>query len=381
MSSPRQVIVFEPRADGHHPKWAGLVANALQAAGMRVHLAVSAQEAVQPYLVQDCQPEVHPLNAVDGLDELTVASRLVEKTGADEVFWTSLDNFASALLRRAALGAKPTANLRGKISGVYHRPRPLDPSQTGFSNALKRHGFIKLQRGGWWGRMALLDPMVVKAAQRNFPGLCVGLLPDPAEFTQTPDKTMARSTLGVPTGKIALLHFGVFAQRKGLGLLLDALKACPEREQFFLLRAGKVPADGELHTDLVRVHEMAKLGQALSLDVFVDSETEAQLYAATDIVTLPYRAHYGSANLLSAAAAATRPVLASDHHLTGRLVTDNQIGWTFQDGDTADLARTLSRIAETFPKAPHAYDDALQTYAQSCNTTAFSRALSELWQS
>lgn len=378
MINARHILVFEPRTEGHHPKWAGLVASALTGAGMHASLAVGDPDKVRPYLDPDCALAFETLPDISGLDELTAADKLLKQTGANEVFWTSLDNFTSALLRRAALGGKPPIGLRGKISGVYHRPRPLDPSQDSFNNTLKRRGFSKLHSGRWWGRIALLDPLVAQSVPKDFPGLRAGLVPDPADFPALPDRAQARATLGVPEGKIALLHFGVFAERKGLGLLLDALEACPAREKFFLLRAGKVPEPAP--AELKRVHALAEAGQAVSLDEFVDSETEAHLYAAADVVTLPYHAHYGSANLLSAAAAATRPVLASDHHLCGRLVLENHLGWTFKDGDTDDLAKALERIARKQTEARDAFAPKLRAYAATCDHAAFGRAIAALWR-
>ncbi len=378
MVNPRHILVFEPRTEGHHPKWAGLVANALHAAGMHASLAVGDPDKVRPYLGEGCALAFETLPDVKGLDELAAAEKLLKTTGANEVFWTSLDNFTSALLRRAALGGKPPIGLRGKISGVYHRPRPLDPSQEGFNNTLKRRGFTKLHQGRWWGRIALLDPVVAQAAPQDFPGLRVGLVPDPADFPSLPDRAQARAALGVSEGKIALLHFGVYAERKGLALLLDALEACPAKDRFFLLRAGKVPEPAP--DELQRVHALAEAGQALSLDEFVDTGTEARLYVAADIVTLPYLGHYGSANLLSAATAAGRPILASNHHLVGRLVEENNLGWTFKDEDVPDLAKALERIARKTPEAFASVQERLRTYATTCDHAAFGQAITALWQ-
>lgn len=376
MGRERRILVFEPRADGHHPKWAALVSDSLNAIGHQVTLATTSPERVQSHLNDEDGIEIKKIEPVGGVAELDVANTLRKSVEADEVFWTSLDNFASTLLRSATIGKRPPLGLRGKIAGVYHRPRPIDPDQEGFKNAVKRFGFKKLYTENWWSRISVLDPQVAVTAKSLYPNLPIKLTCDPAEFPNLPDKASVRTALNVPNCKIALLHFGVYAKRKGLGLLLEALEQCPSREKFFLLRAGKAPADAP---ESKKIKALVNSGQALSLDYFVDSETEAQLYAACNIVTLPYLSHYGSANLLSAAAAAQRPVLASDHHLLGRQVKDNKLGWSFNDCNASDLANVLEQIASNWDKEKDSFNASLQQYSQRCNYEAFHKNIAELY--
>ncbi|WOO39679.1 glycosyltransferase [Rubellicoccus peritrichatus] len=378
MAKDKRILVFEPRPDGHHPKWAALVSESLTGIGYQVTLATTVPERVQSHLTNEKNIDIRKIDPVNGVAELAVADSLRESLDADEVYWTSLDNFASSLLRSATIGKRPPLGLKGKIAGVYHRPRPIDPDQSGLGTSVKRHGFKKLYEENWWSRINVLDPQVAEIAESLYPNLPIQLICDPAAFPKLPAKSEARAALKVPGDKIALLHFGVYAKRKGLGLLLEALEECPAREKFFLLRAGKAPTDAP---EAEKVKALANTGLALSLDYFVDSETEAKLYAAADIVTLPYLSHYGSANLLSAAAAAQRPVLASDHHLLGRQVKDNKLGWRFNDRNASDLAKVLEQIASEWDKEQDTFKTSLQQYAQRCNYEAFHKSIAQLYAS
>jgi glycosyltransferase involved in cell wall biosynthesis len=96
-------------------------------------------------------------------------------------------------------------------------------------------------------------------------------------------------------------------------------------------------------------------------------------------VLLPYWSHYGSANLLAGAAAAGRPVLASDFHLVGRLTRENLLGWTFRDRDAGDFARALDLLAQTTPAVRAEFAPALAAYAAASTRGVLIRRIQEMF--
>ncbi|HVU39093.1 MAG TPA: glycosyltransferase [Opitutales bacterium] len=376
LPAPRHVLMVETLPEGHHPMWVGLCAQAFAGLGAKISIAAPEpavlRERAGPHL-EKVAAEYLPLPAAaKGAASLTVAGELLTNLGADLCFCATMDNYMSDVLRRAALGMRPPEVLRGKLGGVYHRPRPLDPRQGGLGNAFKRRGFRKLHAGGWWNAVYFLDPEVAKAAPENFPGLHSGLLGCPHEWRELPPRETARQRLGVPNGAIALLHFGLGTKRKGLELTLNALERCEHPEKFFLLRAGKSPADSPT---VARVREMEKAGRARLLDYFVSTADEEMLYSAADVVLLPYLAHYGAANLLPGAAAADKPVLASDYALVGQLVRENRLGWIFRDQDAADLARQLDALAALPSERWDDFKPGLAEFAAANTYAAFIRSV------
>jgi hypothetical protein len=244
---PRQVLIVETRLEGHHPKWVGMSVVAFRGLGAKVTVAAAEPEALRERAaanLEGAEVDFIPLGtAAHGLPSVRAAANLAKAHEADLCFWPTLDNFASALLRRAAFGGRPPESLKGLLAGVYHRPRPLDARERGFGRALKRAGFARLHREGWWNAIFVLDPGVAADVARDFPGLRCALVPDPHEWPALPARDEARRKLDIPRDALVLLHFGTEARRKGLDLTLDALARSRAADKLFLLRAGQSAPD------------------------------------------------------------------------------------------------------------------------------------------
>ena len=107
----------------------------------------------------------------------TVAEALV-RSGAQEVLMGALDEIGSASLRRAAFGWWPPAVLRQRWSGIYHRPRFLAPGASP-NHWLKRIGFARLARHGWFRQVFLLDEFLCKSERSRWPEAPLHFLPTP----------------------------------------------------------------------------------------------------------------------------------------------------------------------------------------------------------
>lgn len=307
-----------------------------------------------------------------GGSKIKAAAHCLDKISADEVFFPSLDDIASKCFRRAASGVMPPPNLKGKISGVYIRPRPLDRTQSGLNNAIKRHGFERLDVSGWFKHIFLLDEYLIKLI--GLDAKKFHFLPDPwgegCEYT----KEQARDKLGLPRHQCIFLFFGTASRRKGLSLLLDAFEKLPGQRDSFLLAAGKI---SDSHHEVSRMDNMAMNHTAKVYNRYVTEEEKNLCFYASDFIILPYISHYGSSGILAQASACLTPVIASDFHLLGKRVKTCGLGLTFRNGDASSLRSILTKAVALY--GDHQYlkevRGHLMQYSTTCRPDAFKAGL------
>lgn len=163
-------------------------------------------------------------------------------------------------------------------------------------------------------------------------------------FPAGPDEAAARRALGVDPAAFLLLFFGQIKPAKGLGLLLDALpRAVAERPEIRALIAGRAWRDDPENY----LRGIRDLGLEERVDFrhgFVDDRQVPALFAAADLVILPYRHVYQSGVLLLAMSRG-RAVLASDLPPMAEVVRDGTDGFLFRHGDSEHLAQRLVELA------------------------------------
>jgi glycosyltransferase involved in cell wall biosynthesis len=384
---PSSILIFEPRGEGHHIPWLGMVAGALRQGGHRVAAALDEEASPQRRRIEDAFPgllgRITCVSALErgrfrGRSPLAAAAECLNQTGADAVLVNNLDEFASAMLRRAALGRLPPRVLRGRMIGIYHRPRPLDPTQRGPGPAWKRAGLRRLARAGWLAGLGILDEFLLNEARPRWPDLNLHWLPDFWRGDGRRDAAESRAALGVPGGAVSFLAFGVGHRRKGIDLVVEAARGMDRAGSmpapWTVLAAGRQP-DPSVAAGL---RALERAGRAVVLDRYVSDLEVSQAFAASDFVLLPYRSHYGSSNVLSLAAAAGRPVIASDHHLIGRRVREHGLGFVFRDRDASDLRAAMERAAAAGAADLEAVRRRALEYARGCSPAAFGAAVRAL---
>ena len=87
-------------------------------------------------------------------------------------------------------------------------------------------------------------------------------------------------------------------------------------------------------------------GRARVINRYVSSDEEKQLFAASDVVLLPYRRHFPISAVLVRAIGAGLPVIASDEQLLGRLVREHHLGILFRSGDARALQHAIESAAQ-----------------------------------
>jgi glycosyltransferase involved in cell wall biosynthesis len=347
------VLVYEPRTEGHHVSYLGFITEDLLAAGYQITLAIDTR--AMPF--QRIREQMAGLlRAVDTLSlsdlfgyrlgsrrSSSVADCLL-KSGADLAFLPNFDEIASGMLRRAAFGIMPDPLLRGRLSGIYFRPRFLDIRRASANLCLKSVGFHRMLRAHWFNRLFLLDPYIFADLRSRIPDAPVFYLPDPYPNHFCANRECARREFGIAAGQCVFLLYGAAYRRKGTSLVVKAMESIPDHVPAVLLCAGELAADPTVSQ---RLANLTSAGKARVIARYVSIEEEKRLFSASDIVLLPYRKHWGSSGVLVRAVAAGHPVIASDEGLLARLVRDHDLGALFRSGHALELRDAIAAMAMT----------------------------------
>jgi glycosyltransferase involved in cell wall biosynthesis len=171
-------------------------------------------------------------------------------------------------------------------------------------------------------------------------------LPDPVPTrpVSEAEQRALRHRLGIEAGRRIVLVFGQLDDRKGIDALLLALSRLPNEVQ----RTWCLLLVGPLH-DSIRdglPTQIAQVGpvQVVQQHTFVQEPDIQPYIAVADLVAVLYRQHIGMSAVLVRAAAAGRPVLASDYGLLGKLVTTKQLGRAVNATDDTAIAEALTQF-------------------------------------
>ena len=305
-----------------------------------------------------------------GGSELKALCEVFMASGADKTFVDSLDGFISSMLRWSTLGINPPSELKGKLGGIYNHPQWFPPEFASFNNWLKKTGFAKLSREGWFSSLLILSEYYVDDLNNKYPDTDFVFLPEPGQRPSI-SQEQARRHFDLPEDAIILLNYGVGHRRKGLHLVTEAFRRI-DSPRLFLFSAGRHNKDLKTRDEAVALE---KQGRAKVIDRYITEEEEAICFRACDFVLAPYLSHYCSSNVLALAVLAGRPVVASDYDLIGRRVRDRKLGVLFRDRSVDDLTEKLREIGQITgdPIAPYTKD--LAAYAEELTVESYRAAL------
>ncbi len=150
------------------------------------------------------------------------------------------------------------------------------------------------------------------------------------------DRDAARARLGIAPDAPVTLLFGNLRPDKGLGDLLAALERVP---RLHLLVGGQ--EQGALALARAQLQSPALAGRVTVREGFLEMREAAQLFAATDTVTLPYMLASQSGVLLLAYGF-HRPVVVYPVGGLVEAVIDGETGWICPTPDVAGLTSALA---------------------------------------
>jgi glycosyltransferase involved in cell wall biosynthesis len=374
------LLLYEPRTEGHHLGWLRFITEDLLSARLQLTLAVD----LRPEKVTKVRDQLGELvSAVTLINAYDAAGRhhgdgnagsvayCLRQSGADRVFLCALDEIASACWRRATFGILPPVELRGRMGGIYHRPRFMAAPVWSPNRWLKQIGFRRLMQQKWFRQLLFVDEYLAHDLQTLFHGAPIFFLPDPCPPGYDSDPIAARNKLQIPCDRKILLFYGTGARRKGLHLAIEAMLQLPPESPAFLLCAGQQNPSGKTAAGLA---QLVRQNRAHLLDRYVTVEEEKMCFAASDAVLLPYLNHFGTSGVLSRAMSVAKPVITSDEQLLGRLTREHRLGLVFPSGNIPALRDCISQIAQLSATGVAPFAAAARDYAKTFSREAF-RAL------
>lgn len=379
------ILIYEPRIVGHRLTWLRYTTEDFLASGYTIGWAVDLHSKTRQILEEQLVPlfpEV-PLVSVfnekggwRGGSKIQSLDECREITRAKQVFLNEFDEIASSLLRRAAIGIDPPASLKGRLSGVYFRPRFLTDPLWPPGNFIKAAGFDRLRTRGWFRHIYLVDEYLIPTLKENRGPF--HFLPDPWSGDFSCPSADARKALDIPADKVVFLFYGTADRRKGLHLVVDAMEKPASDPRIFLLCAGAMNHDRDL---LERIDRLEKGGSAKMINRYLSESEERFSFCSADVVLLPYIRHYGSSGVLSRAAAAGKMVIASDEGLLAKRIREHRLGFLFQTEDVPALRQRLIEAVLLDHEGRRHFRTASLRYAAACSREAFRDALVSPWQS
>jgi glycosyltransferase involved in cell wall biosynthesis len=132
---------------------------------------------------------------------------------------------------------------------------------------------------------------------------------------QLADRDTSRRKYALRETDRVLLFFGALDWRKGLDVLLDAFEQVPS-QGYRLIIAGGLPGRTKDHPEYKQWHASLsariRKNPAITQIGFVEDQDVPVLFAAADLVVLPYVVHQTVSAVLNHAASYERPFIGSD---------------------------------------------------------------------
>ena len=180
-------------------------------------------------------------------------------------------------------------------------------------------------------------------------------LADPVQRYATCDAgaEQLRSELGIEPGRSVFLMFGALENdRKGLNEIFDAIELLPPAlcRRMTLLLAGTITPEGrqKLEARIAQVSAGREV-QIIRQYTFIPDEAIHPYFQISDVVLVPYQRHIGMSAILVRAAAAQKPVLASDFGVVGELTRRYQLGLVIDATSPEEISKALIRFLLEIP--------------------------------
>jgi len=289
--------------------------------------------------------------------------------------------YLDTILLRLALGAKFPC----QFSSIYFRP-VFHYSQFQNFTPTPRERFWQLRDQVCLSRLLknpqlhtlfCLDPFAAEQINRvNSQHKAVHLI-DPVHLysnLESEIQQLKRDFEIQPHRKVFLM-FGVLSKRKGMFELLDAITQLPSDicQTLCLLLIGPLELENKAELEERIQHLVqSKPVQIICRHTFIRDDSIQNYFQIADVILAPYQRHIGMSAILVRAAAAGKPVLASDFGLMGEVTRHHELGLTVDSTVPAEIAKGI--IACLNVDFVHRYNsDKMQRFAEHNQTDKFAK--------
>lgn len=359
MALPKNILIFEPDASGHHSGYLyHLIINFLQNDySYKLIILVSPDFFLKhPQIIQKTlSPRVQWIKFsekefVEWKKPKSVFKRSVlewdlfcqyaKKYNSVLGFFMYIDYLQLAVLTQPAPPCP--------ISGILFRPTLVNYPANSWKERLNYWRknitlkyFVKNKN---LDSLFNLDPFATDYILKNWNTEKVKFLPDPVQlYPTTKTKSEVKTSLGIDESKTVFLIFGFLDSRKGIADVMKAIgKISGETSQKgCLLIVGPWEEDERklFNIQLPKIQQTTNF-QIVVKDGFVKDEDIQQYFKVADYAFALYNKHFGMSAIMVRAAAAQKPLISSNFGLIGKIVVENELGITIDN----DLKEKLEMI-------------------------------------
>lgn len=197
-----------------------------------------------------------------------------------------------------------------------------------------------------------LDPFAVEYINHVYGTTKAAYLPDPVQRYSHADSEyeQLKTRLGIQSNRTVFLLFGALSSRKGLSQVFDAIALLPPAlcQRMTLLLVGPMEEPQQLEARIAELTATKPI-QIITEHRFVPDEAIHPYFQISDVVLVPYQRHIGMSAIVVRAAAAQKPVLASDFGLVGELTRRYQLGIAVDSTQPEEIAKGMSRYLLEIP--------------------------------
>lgn len=226
-----------------------------------------------------------------------------------------------------------------KFSGIYFRPTfhytDFDKYAFSWKDIFRRWRqkllLSRVLNNPQFQYLFSLDKFAVKHIENLHTQAKVFHLADPVikyNFDQAKIDKL-RQKLGIDNDRKIFILFGKLTIRKGIYQLLEAIKLMPSGlcKKLSLLLVGSISSADEISIQSqIKIVSQSLPIQIITCYKFIAEEEVNLYFQLADVILAPYQKHVGMSGILLLAAAAEKPVLASNYGLMGQLVIQNRLG-------------------------------------------------------
>lgn len=413
---PDSILLFDMHVEGHHLEYARRLQTGLDEefpdAEIDFFAAAEVDRHLEFFVASEFDTLFDDSGVVDALapdgihDNVSRAidsprDRIVERlfeyvdhTDYDVVHLLHADDLLKEIHRHGR-SADPT--VLGTLNGAYFKNQ--SQLRTGVARHLVEVGLTDaarlvpdiLSRRGPWNHLNLRRAVRDGAIDDLFVASSVGRdavrrgtaledpslprIPDPVDpwYELDLDRSDARERLDLSDDEFVLTFFGGLRHEKGIGVLLDALAGYDGPPLTALFAGSPVDVD-EDDFEPVRANPDVTVRATLE---FVPQDDVPLYFVAADAMAVPYRRSFGQfrpSNVFQKSCSAGRPVIAPSFGVFGKLVTEWNLGTTFEPESPESLRNAIVSVRRDVdavydPAQMREYAES-QTYERLVQTTA-----------
>lgn len=201
-------------------------------------------------------------------------------------------------------------------------------------------------------------------------------IPDPGDVEALP-RVQARNELEIDQDAFVILVYGEISLRKSIATLLAGWKLLekPLRDRVKLVLAGQCRPEVRQLLDSADGQAVHAANALIVLNRYIDERLEATVFGAADAVWVAYSPDFLKPSaVLSQAASAGLPVIASRHGLIGQIAEQHRIGPLVDSRAPDSCAKAVQSLAGDHDLY-NEYRERSQIYGQKCSAGAFGDAI------